>query len=107
MDKQAGGQPWVWRIQARRCPHCRRWWLGIAAHIQHEFESLAWLSGKPVPPCNYTCNNARVMGELFSDADLLARFHREPESTAKAILDLPIEFEFSSAASGAKVGSHQ
>ena len=46
------------------------------------------------------------MGELFSDADLLARFHREPESTAKAILDLPIEFEFSSAASGAKVGSH-
>ena len=41
------------------------------------------------------------MGELFCDLDLLARFHREPESTAKAILDLPIEFEFSSAANGA------
>ena len=91
---------------ARRCPHCRRWWLGIAAQIQHEFESLAWVSGKPVPPCNFTCNNATVMGELFSDADLLARFLREPESTAKAILDLPIEFEFSTAASGAIVGSH-
>jgi len=47
-----------------------------------------------------------MMGELFSDADLLPRFRREPESTAKAILDLPIEFEFSSAANGAKVGSH-
>jgi len=105
MDQQAGGQPWVWRIQARRCPHCRRWSIGSAARFQHEFESLAWVSGKPVPPCNLTCNNARVMGELFSKAGLLARFHREPESTAKAILDLPIEFEFSSAANGAKVGT--
>jgi hypothetical protein len=43
---------------------------------------------------------------MFSDANLSARFHREPELTAKAILDLPIEFEFSSAANGAKVGSH-
>jgi len=58
-----------------------------------------------MPPCNFTCNNARVMGELFSKAGLLARFHRDPESTTKAILDLPIEFEFSSAANGAKVGS--
>ena len=106
MDEQAGGRPQVWKCVARRCPHCRRWWLGIAAQIQHEFESLAWLRGKPMPPCNFTCNNARVLGELFSDADLLARFHREPGSTVKAILDLPIEFEFSNAANGAKVGSN-
>ena len=60
-----------------------------------------------MPPCNFTCNNARVMSEMFSKAGLLAKFHREPESTAKAILDLPIEFEFSSAANGAKVGSQR
>jgi len=71
MDEQVGGRPQVWKYVARRCPHCRRWWIGSAARFQHEFESLAWVSGKTVPPCNLTCNNARVMGELFSKAGLL------------------------------------
>jgi len=108
MDEQAGGRPQVWKCVARRCPHCRRWWLGIAAQIQHEFESLAWLRGKPMPLCNSTCNNARVMAELFSNPGFLAKFRREPESTAKAILDFlrfPIEFEFSTVATGANVRS--
>jgi hypothetical protein len=76
------------------------------AHIQHEFEAIAWLSGKPVPPCHSTCNNARVMAVLLSSAELMLSFFRNPESMAKAILDLPIEFEFSSAAGGANVGYH-
>jgi hypothetical protein len=45
------------------------------------------------------------MAELPTGADLIAKFFRDPESTAKAVLDLPIELEFSSALSGAKVGS--
>ena len=47
-DKEAGGQPEVWRFVARRCTHCRRWWLGSAAHFLRDFEGLAWLSGKPL-----------------------------------------------------------
>jgi len=61
-----------------------------------------------MPLCNSTCNNARVMAELFSNPGFLAKFRREPESTAKAILDFlrfPIEFEFSTVATGANVRS--
>ena len=98
-DEQAGGQPRVSRHVARRCAYCGCWWLGFIARFLREFECRAWISGEPIPPCP-GCRNARVWAAVSSSPDLLTRYLRDPESTAKAILDLPIELEFSGAASG-------
>ncbi len=41
--------------EARRCPRCRRWFMGIQAQMLLERETVARLNGKPLEPCGEFC----------------------------------------------------
>jgi hypothetical protein len=41
--------------EARRCPRCRRWFLGIQAQMLRERETVARLKGEPLEPCVEGC----------------------------------------------------
>ncbi len=41
--------------EARRCPRCRRWFLGIQAQMLLERETVARMNGKPPEPCGEFC----------------------------------------------------
>jgi hypothetical protein len=41
--------------EARRCPRCRRWFLGIQAQMLLERETVARMNGKPLEPCGENC----------------------------------------------------
>jgi hypothetical protein len=41
--------------EARRCPRCRRWFLGIQAQMMREREFVARLNGEPVGKCGENC----------------------------------------------------
>ncbi len=48
------GAKWE-KHEARRCPRCRRWFLGIQAQMLREREVVARLNGKPLEPCGESC----------------------------------------------------
>jgi hypothetical protein len=41
--------------EARRCPRCRRWFLGIQAQMLRERETVARLKGEALEPCGESC----------------------------------------------------
>ena len=45
----------VEKHEARRCPRCRRWFLGIQAQMLLERETVARMNGKPLEPCGEFC----------------------------------------------------
>lgn len=55
-DRAAGGHPSITEHEARRCPLCRRWYLGFEAKMLREREEAARLSRKPLGPCSISCD---------------------------------------------------
>jgi hypothetical protein len=45
----------VEKHEARRCPICHRWFLGIAAQMLREREVVARMNGKTLEPCGEFC----------------------------------------------------
>jgi hypothetical protein len=54
-DRAAGGRPSIYEFEARRCPLCRRWHLGLDARTLRESEEAARLNRKPLEPCSISC----------------------------------------------------
>ena len=54
-DRAAGGRPSIDPFEARRCPLCRRWHLGLDARTLRESEEAARLNRKPLEPCSISC----------------------------------------------------
>ena len=46
----------VEKHEARRCPRCRRWFLGIQAQMLRERETVARLNGVPIEKCGEFCS---------------------------------------------------
>ena len=42
-DEQAGGHPWPFQYESRKCLLCGQWRIGFRAQIQRENESIVWL----------------------------------------------------------------
>lgn len=42
--------------EARRCPLCRRWFIGIPAQMLRERETQSRFSGEPLGPCGEGCS---------------------------------------------------
>lgn len=57
-DRAAGGHPRVDPFEARRCPLCRLWHLGLGARMLRQAEEAARLSRKPLEPCSIWCQPA-------------------------------------------------
>lgn len=54
-DRAAGGRPSIVEFEARRCPLCARWTLGLDAQMLRQNEEAARLSRKPLEPCSIWC----------------------------------------------------
>jgi hypothetical protein len=55
-DKIAGGNPWPFPHDYRRCGYCGRRMVGLQAEIRRWWEACAWLNGVPVGPCSDDCS---------------------------------------------------
>lgn len=57
-DRAAGGTPQVMEVEARRCPLCGRWMLGLDATMQRERELAVRLSlgTLQIEPCSIFCD---------------------------------------------------
>jgi hypothetical protein len=59
-DRAAGGRPSIDPFEARRCPLCRRWHLGLDARTLRESEEAARLDRKLLEPCSIWCQPVRT-----------------------------------------------
>ena len=77
-DWRAGGNPWPFPHEYRRCAYCGRQMIGSGAWYRRIQEACAWLGGTPVGSCSRYCNgpetteNPKSLGKSplssFSDA---------------------------------------
>jgi len=79
-DRAAGGRPSICEFEARRCPLCRRWHLGLDAQTLRESEEASRLSRKPLEPCSIWCQPVQTPspGLVAHRNRILARTARWP-----------------------------
>jgi len=78
LDRLAGGNPWPFPHDYRRCGYCGLRMIGLQAQIRQFHEAWAWMNGIAVSPCGCDCtasptaNKPNPLGQSavtrFSDA---------------------------------------